>query len=176
MEALTFQRGVSHAGGRLDLYRRPVDGAAPPTLLLEWGRANGPVDWSPDGRHLAFTSDESGRSEVYVQAIEGTRLVGGRVQVSSAGGTEPAWRRDGGELYYAGGGHLVAVPVTRDGDAIRTGTPMPLFATTLAGGSYGTATYAPSSDGRRFVIITPVDGSEAAPATVVLNWRRDEQP
>jgi eukaryotic-like serine/threonine-protein kinase len=212
----------SHAGGRLDLYRRPVDGSTPPALLLAWGRANGPVDWSPDGqyvlytsddgptkenlwmvradgsgtpaqvlaspyseeaasfspdgRHLAFTSDESGVSEVYVQAIEGARLVGGRVQVSSGGGMEPAWRRDGGELYYLGDGRLIAVPITRTGETIRTGTPTPLFAAAMASGSYGTVTYAPSPDGQRFVVITPAGGGGTVPATVVLNWRRDEQP
>lgn len=212
----------SHAGGRLDLYRRPVDGSAPAARVLEWGRANSPVDWSPDGRYvlyssddgetkenlwmvradgsekpeqvlaspfsedaasfapdgryLAFTSDESGRPEVYVQAIEGTRLVGGRVQVSSGGGARPAWRRDGGELYYVGEGRLLAVPIVRDGDAIRTGTPVPLFGTTAAARSYGTVAYAPSPDGQRFLFITPVGGRETVPATVVLNWRREEQP
>jgi Tol biopolymer transport system component len=89
---------------RENLWMVRADGSEAPEQVLASPYSEEAASFSPDGRYLAFTSDESGRPEVYVQAIDGTRLVGGRVQVSSGGGTEPAWRRDGRELYYAGDG------------------------------------------------------------------------
>src|SRR5262249_716558 len=79
---------------------------------------------SPDGRWLAYVSDESGRYEIWVQSFSDG---GGKRQVSTGGGGGPRWRQDGRELfYYAADGKLMAAPV-RNGDSFEVGTAVPLF-------------------------------------------------
>jgi Tol biopolymer transport system component len=78
----------------------------------------------PDGRWLAYASDESGKFEVYVQSFPGG---GGKRQVSNGGGSGIRWRQDGRELfYYAGDGKLMAVPV-RSGESLEVDAAIPLF-------------------------------------------------
>ena len=120
---------------------------------------------------LAYESNETGRTEVYVQAFpSGT----GKWQVSSNGGQWARWRRDGRELFYISGGKLVAVAVKANASTFETGTPRDLFNTGLVNlahlGRYHT--YAASSDGQRFLIPRPAStATEAAsPIVVVLNW------
>jgi hypothetical protein len=83
--------------------------------------------FSPDGRWLAYASDESGRVEVYVQQYP----QGERLAVSTGGGNDPVWRRDGKELFFhgsdAGALKMMAVSVTPDGASLRLGKPTPLF-------------------------------------------------
>ncbi len=119
---------------------------------------------SPDGGWLAYQSDESGRFEVYVLAYPGP---GGRSQVSIDGGSAPVWSRDGRELFYRGGGNLMAVGVeTRP--KFRAGLPKPLFKLTNLG------EYDVAPDGQRFVMVR-TRGEEAAPRSlaVVLVWFDD---
>jgi hypothetical protein len=129
-------------------------------------------EFSPDGRWLAYESNESGRFEVFVQLFP---EAGGKRQLSSAGGTQPRLRCDGKELYYvAPDARLMAVPVAtyQDGKTLGLGVPTPQFRTRLATGAGVTAgrpEYAVAADDR-FLINTVVEGTASAPITIVLNW------
>ena len=129
-------------------------------------------EFSPDSKWLAYESNESGRREVYVQPFP---EAGGKWQLSSAGGAQPRWRRDGKELYYlAPVARLmsVSVAVSRDGKTLDLGVPAPLFRTRLASGAGVTAgrpEYAVAPDGR-FLMNTVVEDTAPSPITIVLNW------
>jgi serine/threonine protein kinase/Tol biopolymer transport system component len=125
--------------------------------------------FSPNGKWLAYVSDESGRSEVYVRAFPDGAT---RYQVSTMGGVEPRWRRDGIELFYASfDGWLMAVDVRAAG-GIEVGIPRPLFKTRFAsfGAGEGRPVYVPKEDGQRFLINAVVEETASSPVTVVLNW------
>ena len=120
--------------------------------------------FSPDGRWIAYGSNESGQKEVFVQPFPGP---GPKIQVSAGGGEWPRWRRDGRELFYIGlDNRLMAVPFTWSGGRFETGRPSPLF-TLQAGVTYGG--FEPSPDGQRFLTVVSV--SEASPVSVILNWK-----
>ena len=112
---------VRHLGStQWDIWMMPLLPGAKPSLFLktpfneQWARI------SPDGRWVAYQSDQSGRDEVYVQAVSGA---GGKWQISSAGGARPWWRRDGREIFYrASDQTLMAVPVSA-GESFDAGTP-----------------------------------------------------
>ena len=132
------------------------------------------AQFSPDGKWIAYQSNQSGRFEIYVQPFPGpgTPLP---ISSSSNGGAQVRWRRDGKELFYiALDGGLMAVPVKLSSDGtIDAGTPVRLFFTRIVGGPLqGTDPhqYAVSRDGQRFLIstVTEVDNS---PITVILNWK-----
>ena len=108
----------------LDLWTLPADGSAAPKPFIEQPGAQAQGQFSPDGRWVAYTSDESGRAEVYVCAYpSGER----RSQISVSGGGQPRWRSDGREIYYvAPSGTLMAVPVV-DPQEVAVGAPVPLF-------------------------------------------------
>ena len=120
---------------------------------------------SPDGRWLAYSSDESGDMNVYVAPLAQPGL---KRSVSTGGGRFPVWSRDGRELYYVSKGQIVAVPVA-EGDPLRLGAPSPLFEARMTGGDLGFVTpYDVAPDGR-FMVNRFVERT-APPATVILNW------
>jgi eukaryotic-like serine/threonine-protein kinase len=132
--------------------------------------------FSPNGRWVAYVSNQSGVSEVYVREFTadfsgGTASIGGSVLVSRGGGTAPRWRGDGRELFYlAPNGKMMAVDVTTS-EQLHVGTPAALFQTppgTIAGDV--------TADGKRFLLVTPVGGSASVPFTVVLNWTASLKP
>jgi len=124
---------------------------------------------SPDGRWLAYSTNDSGMYQIVVQSFPDPN--GGKWQITAEGGVEPKWRRDGGELYYlALDGKLMAVPVTGD-RTFKAGAAVSLFQTPLT-----VARPTPSRDRRydvtadgRFIMVTPVQ-SAVPPVTVVVNW------
>jgi Tol biopolymer transport system component len=121
---------------------------------------------SPDGRLLAYTSDETGTWEVYVRGFGGTR---GLWQISRGGGTQPVWRSNGRELFYVDlGGVLNAVAI--DEGMASLATPQPLFRTTLPNvlAPFRTA-YAVSPDGQRFLLNALRPNPQVSAITVVLN-------
>jgi hypothetical protein len=127
---------------------------------------------SPDGRWLAYQSNESGRYEIYVTPIEG----GGKWLVSNGGGTYPRWRGDGRELYYVTGGTTVmAVPVSAPGSAFEAGRPTRLFEARMRLEGYQAYQSGPSydvtPDGSRF-LLNLVVGNPPPPLaiTVTTNW------
>ena len=128
--------------------------------------------FSPDGRFIAYQSDDgSGDHEIYIQ---GFPEPGQRVRVSTQGGSQVRWRRDGKELYYiALDDRLMAVPIapSRDGQSVEPGTPVPLFQTRVGGAvqALGRQQYMVSDDGQRFLMNALTDEA-TRPITVILNW------
>jgi Tol biopolymer transport system component len=147
-------------------------GVGGPVAVVQTAMDQPGGEFSPDGRWLAYESNESGRLEVYVQPFPDA---GGKWQASIAGGTQPRWRHDGKELYYvAPDARLMAVPmaVSPDGKTLDLGVPAPLFRTRLASGTGvipGRPEYAVAPDGR-FLMNTVVEDTAPSPITIVLNW------
>ena len=124
---------------------------------------------SPDGRWLAYQSTESGRGEVYVRPFP--NIDSGRWQVSTGGGTRPAWESNGRELFYlAADGKLMAVPV-QSGATYSAGTPQVVVNAAYLN-PYNGRTYDVSPDGKRFLMIKEASTQPASPRqlVVVLNW------
>lgn len=126
--------------------------------------------FSPDGRWVAYMSDQSGRMEVYVRPF--VPAAGRELQVSTDGGIHPAWSPDGTEVYYLNPeGAMMAAPVTVTGSAVEPGTPVRLFPTRIFGGGIWrgeSRQYDVAPDGR-FLINTMLD-DDAAPITLLMNW------
>jgi Tol biopolymer transport system component len=116
---------------------------------------------SPNGRWLAYASDESKRSEIYVQPFP---TPGGKWLISTNGGDLPVWSRDGKELFYiSADGKMMAVEV-KNGSEFQRGAPKALFDVRLARGGYDV-----TSDGR-FLIPAQAEQSGSTPVTLVVNW------
>ena len=126
--------------------------------------------FSPDGKRIAFYSNQSGRLEVYVQPFPGP---GTPVQVSTSGGAQVRWRPDGRELFYVAlDGRLMAAPiqVPADGQLV-VGIPVPLFATRVDRVPSIGAQYIVSPDGQRFLMHTFVQDASPTPIRLILNWQ-----
>jgi eukaryotic-like serine/threonine-protein kinase len=122
--------------------------------------------FSPDGKWIAYTSDESGDPEVYVQSFP---TPGAKSLVSIGGGTQPRWSRDGKELFYlAADGRLMSAGV-RTGSGFQSSTPVVLFETSLLASNVP-GSYAVSRDGQKFLLQVPDPGVGAAPMTVLTDW------
>ncbi|MCA1642389.1 MAG: protein kinase [Acidobacteria bacterium] len=121
---------------RFDLMVLPLAGERKPYPFLQTEFNETHAQFSPDGRFVAYVSDESGRAEVYVQSFP---AAGGKWQISTGGGDQPQWRRDGRELFYmAPDKTLMAVPIAAGG-SFEPGSPAALFATHIpARGSVAT--------------------------------------
>ena len=135
-------------------------------MILSGPFSEHPAAPSPDGEWLVYGSDETGRREVYVQRTSG---VGGKRQVSNAGGTQPVWSPDGTEIFYRDDTRMFGVPVTSANDELALGEPQVLFEGDFAPGLFGFVNYDVTADGERFLMLRQVEGS-AVPIVVVLNW------
>jgi serine/threonine protein kinase/Tol biopolymer transport system component len=155
----------------------PASARAPSVFLKTRYREEAAV-FSPDGRWVAYTSNESGRYEVYVTpfvdpASPGVSRVAGQWQMSSGGGVYPRWRRDGKELYYLNqAGDVMAATVALKGATLDVGAPVRLFQRRVFAVLDGTPDfeYDVAPDGR-FLVNTVID-SGLAPITLLMNWRR----
>ena len=143
-----------------------VDEQDAPRMILSSRFSEHPAALSPDGEWLVYGSDETGRREVYVQRTIG---VGGKRQVSVAGGTEPVWSPDGTEIFYRDDTRMFGVPVTSGDGELTLGEPRVLFEGDFAPGFFGFVNYDVTSDGERFLMLRQVEGSEV-PIVIVLNW------
>ncbi|MEP6534963.1 MAG: winged helix-turn-helix domain-containing protein [Bryobacteraceae bacterium] len=128
--------------------------------------------FSPDGKWIAYTSDETGNPEVYVREfLPPDKLADHRTKISVDGGTEPRWRQDGKELFYIEPhGGLMAVPI-QAGNPIRAGKPVVVFNGKLQFGFgwHSTFSYAVGGNGQKFVLATQDRPTVISPITVVLN-------
>jgi Tol biopolymer transport system component/predicted Ser/Thr protein kinase len=167
---LAFQKGGVDG---TDIWMLPMAGAPKPYPVLTTSYSEIHPAVSPDGRWLAYASNESKRFEVKVRPITGTGVV---TQISSEGGWEPVWSPDGSTLYYRNisGTKMMAVSV-EPGPVLRVGTPKLLFESNrlVAGWAWG-RNYDISPDGKRFLMIT--SSPPPAPPTeyhVILNWAQE---
>ena len=142
-------------------------GVAKPLLQEKWTVRN--AQFSPDGRWVAYASNETGNMEIYVSSFPNGN---GKWQVSNAGGQEPRWRQDGKELFYLSAeGKMMAVAV-KPAASFEAGSPVALFPTHRRQpvSAQDFFSYDVSSDGQRFLILTKVNDSNPAPPSVLLNW------
>jgi Tol biopolymer transport system component len=140
---------------------------AKPLLQVKWAARN--AQFSPDGRWMAYASNEGGRMEIYVSPFPNGN---GKWQVSSGGGQEPRWRQDGKELFYVSAdGKMMAAAVTT-GSSFKAGSPVALFQTHRRQpvSFLDVFSYDVSGDGQKFLIATKMDEANAAPLSVLLNW------
>jgi len=150
----------------------PVEGDGSPELVLKSAFSVGHAQMSPDGRWLAYVSDESGRYEVYVEPF---RRPGERVRVSRDGGGQPKWRGDGRELFYRShDGQLMAVDVQEAASGLEVGTPEGLFPADALRAAPGVGPesdeYAVTADGQRFLLMMRVEEDVKQRIHVVTNW------
>ncbi|MGQ0541571.1 MAG: hypothetical protein ACT4O9_06955 [Blastocatellia bacterium] len=167
---LFMERGVKT---RMDIWALPLFGDKKEHLLL-----NSPFDeqtpqLSPDGRWLAYTSDETGNYEVYVKSFSADGKLGpDKKLISSKGGRLPIWRRDGSELFFiASDTSMMAAAVKTGGAKFQFEAPKPLFKTrtlALEGAIFHEYDVAP--DGQQFLIGTLVGDSRSPKPTLILNW------
>ena len=165
-----------------DIWVLPINGERKPFPFVKTNFDERGGRFSPDGRWVAYRSNESGRYEIYVRPFDpadtasadgGSTTSGGQWQVSAAGGMNPVWSADGTELYYvAPDAKLMAVPIKTKSTTLEPGTPATLFQTRIVGSGtdadLGT-NYDVTSDGRSLIDVT-TDQSTSAPITVVLNF------
>jgi len=155
-----------------DLMILPLEGDRKPRPFLRTQFNEHEARFSPDGRWVAYVSDESGPSEVYVRPFPEDRQ-GLKRQVSVGGGTSPRWRRDGTELFFiASDKKLMAVPV-RTGASFEAGAPAALFRIEARVDPVGAGEYEVSADGQRFLINTSIVEVNLLPLTAVINWTQD---
>jgi serine/threonine protein kinase/Tol biopolymer transport system component len=125
--------------------------------------------FSPDGKWVAYASNETGKWQIYVTSFPDAR---GKWQVSTGGGEQPRWRGDGKELFFlSSDSKMMAAPVTT-GANFDSGTPVALFQTTPRQpiSLNDQFVYDVRRDGQRFLVNTPTKQAETAPMSVVLNW------
>jgi len=172
-------RFVAFIGGDVqnDVWVMPLDGArkAEPFASTRFGESS--ASFSPDGRWLAYDSNESGRQEVYVRPFPAR---GGKWQVSDGGGAYPKWSRDGRELYYRVDEGLMVATIETVGETFRAGKPRPLFSGAFRGGvaglplgGYVFSDYDVAPDGKRFVMFPgagPSGRAEHPHVTLVTQW------
>jgi hypothetical protein len=167
--------GPSHK----DLWALYVDNMENPFAVAQtpFDETNG--QFSPDGRWIAYQSNESNRFEIYLQRYP---RPAGKLRVSTAGGTQPRWARDGHEIFYlAPNGTLMSTPVTL-GSApadVKIGVPATLFAAVPPGFGPSAAEadlvhqYSVTSDGQFMFFGDPAKPSQPSPITIVVDWDKD---
>ena len=155
----------AHAG----IWLVPLSGDRQPKPLLQSAAFDQLLGrLSPDGRFIAYTSNESGRPEVYVQTFPPS---GGKWTISSGGGAFPLWRDDGKELFYVIEDGKVMSAQIREGATFESGVPQLLFQTNIK--VTLDYPYAVTPDGARFLINVTAEDNNPAPMTIVLNWTND---
>jgi len=129
--------------------------------------------FSPDGAWLAYQSDETGRPEIYVQrftVVNGRPALSGKAQISTSGGENPRWARDGKHIYFvATDSVLMSVPVQRSGQVLSAGSPRSLFRLRMLQAGRG-GTYDVGPDDRSFIVAMETEEDADAPLSVLLNW------
>ena len=121
-------------------------------------------EFSPDGKWMAYSCDESGRNEVYLRPLEGK---GERITISSKGGGQPQWRGDEKELFYlAPDGNMMGVELK--GESLTPTVPKILFQTNINAPDIDQ--YAVTRDGKRFLIVNPLETKKESSVAIILNW------
>ena len=169
-ETTALVDSVDAASDRGNILLVRMNGNDPPDVLVstpanEYGGAV-----SPDGRWLAYQSDETGRPEVFVRDFTGR--TGARWQVTSSGGEEPHWSPKGRELFYRTANRLVAVALA-EGTTFRAGSSRPLFDGIYSSGIESGRSYDVDPKTGRFLLVNPATTDGQAVVRVILNWEAD---
>ena len=151
-----------------DIWLLPVDGDRKPIPFMQTRALERDARVSPDGHFIAYTSDETGTPEVYVQSFPSPGM---KVRISTGGGEQPEWRSDGREVYYLSSDRrLTAVALSA---SLVPSQPQPLFKLAPVGAS---RQFAPSKDGQRFVVLDWDTQQVPAKVTVLTNWEALQKP
>jgi serine/threonine-protein kinase len=169
-----YHDGLSHQSATNELFVLPLDPKGPPRGLFpdtKFSEYN--ADISPDGRWIAYDSNESGQMEVYVRPFPA--VDSGRWQISSEGGTRPLWSRSGRELFFLNAAHRMSVVAVQPGSTFTYAKPQLLFdATNYTYAENPFRYFDISADGKRFLMIKREDasgtGTTRPSIIVVSNW------
>ena len=169
---LLFRSGGPQTGN--DLWILPVAGDQKPFPFLKTPFDERDGQFSPDGKWIAYQSNESGQFEIYVQPFPGP---GGKFRISSNGGAQPRWNKNSKEIFYVSlDSKMMAAPVklSPDGQSLQTGTPAALFPVRIAGGpvpGVNKQQYAVSSHSQRFLVNLAADEGAASPITLIYHGK-----
>jgi Tol biopolymer transport system component len=161
---LLFTRTVA-SPTRSDLWVLPLEGDRKPFAFLATTFNETAARFSPDGRWIAYTSDETGRDEIYVTRFPNP---GGKRQVSTGGGVSPRWTREGREIFYSTGSAIMRIPVDGRGDGFEVGTPQQIAQIQMP--ALVRSTFDVTADGERLLIARMLASDDAPPVTLVVNW------
>jgi len=169
---LLFERidGVSKT--KQDIWALPLFGDRKPFPLVNTQFSDVQPLISPDGKWVAYASNESGRFELYITSFP---VPTSKLQVSTAGGQSPRWRYDGKQIFFVSDDrHIMAVDVGARGNSLVLGVPHAVAALTVNAPSSGLSSFGPvevSPDGKRLLVSMTKNASDAVePATLVINW------
>ena len=146
----------------------PVAGDRKQAILLEAPFAQNQGQISPDGRWIAYASNENKRSDVFVQSYPPGS---GKWQISINGGSEPKWRADGRELFFMSNSRVHAAEISAAGSRLEAGTPRELFEVRDLHGEMRRNRFVVTPDGKRFLVLTTPDRTDTTPLNVVVNWQ-----
>ena len=150
-----------------DIWMLRLDRRDKPDAFLVTPYGEGAPTFSPDGRWVAYASSETGRNEIYIRPFAGAAE---KITVSTDGGNEPVWSRDGGELFYRNGDAMMSVSISA-GATLNTGRPQRLFERPYDRTLALWPNYDVSPDGQRFLMLKTVEQNESpAQINVVVNW------
>ena len=158
-------RFIIYQKDQSQLWVLPISGDVKPYPFIDTQSSWANVRFSPDGRWVAFVSEEAGRPEVYVTRFD---KPGEKWRISTDGGNLPRWRRDGRELFYlAPAGNVMMVQITADAE-FNAGKPTELFKADPLARDYDV-----TADGQHFLFIASAPGTQLLPYAVVLDWMAD---
>ena len=166
-KTIVFRQNSETTGRDIGMVR--LEGESEPEMLLQTSFEEHTGMLSPNDRWLAYVSNDSGREEIFLRPFPGP---GGKVQISTEGGTEPLWSRDGGEIFYRIGDKMMAVAISTE-PQFAPGSPTLLFEggdlSVVPGGNPGTG-YDVARDGRFLMVRAEESSAAAMQINVVLNW------
>lgn len=162
---------VSHLDGEWDIWTVPADDTSKLMAVTNTPHQEWRAQYSPNGRYVAYQSNESGRYEIYVREMSES---GGKWQISADGGYSPQWRADGKELfYYSNEFDMTAVPVVTDQDHFEAGIGEKLFRHRYNSTGFNQTRYQVSADGQRFLFNVAMGNPETARIVAVQNWAEE---
>jgi len=158
-------------GGNFDVGVQDLRGGAKPDIILRSEYAEQTPHFSPDGHWFVYSSDEPGQVEIFVRRFPMTQEVW---RVSTAGGQQPTWSRDGKEIFFVSpDGRMMSASVSTAGGTPSIGQPQALFSSPVRLNSV-TNQYAVSADSKRFLVAIPTEDYDTDPFRVLLNWRKSQ--
>ena len=166
---LIFNSRTSEERGP-DLFLLSLTGDRKVTTLAATQFREDHAQFSPDGRRIAYRSEENGSSEVFVKGFSrGGVVTAAQWRVSDKGGCQPRWRGDGKELYYLKGNHVMAADISTVGSGFSAGVPRQLFDVNIEPEERRNRLVV-TRDGQRFLVIVPTEATGGSTAAVRLNW------